>query len=68
MRCLGSLCFLDSNLNHLGHRHSKKLYAWETGPVDDMAMLLLCGEADFKVDLVSMFFFLSFSTHQLSNS
>lgn len=30
------------------HRHSKKLYAWETGPVDDMSMLLLCGESDFK--------------------
>lgn len=31
------------------NRHSKKLYAWETGPVEDMALLLLCGEADFKV-------------------
>lgn len=30
-------------------RHSKKLYAWETGPVDDTSMLLLCGECDFKV-------------------
>ncbi|GLB36275.1 putative P-loop containing nucleoside triphosphate hydrolase protein [Lyophyllum shimeji] len=29
--------------------HSKRLYAWETGPVDDMAMLLLCGECDFKL-------------------
>ncbi|KAG5648099.1 hypothetical protein DXG03_007134 [Asterophora parasitica] len=29
--------------------HSKRLYAWETGPVDDMAMLLLCGECDFKI-------------------
>ncbi|EEB97265.1 hypothetical protein MPER_03458, partial [Moniliophthora perniciosa FA553] len=29
--------------------HSKKLYAWETGPVDDMALLLLCGEAEFKL-------------------
>jgi len=30
-------------------RHSKKLYAWETGPADDIAMLLLCGETDFKL-------------------
>jgi len=27
---------------------SKKLYAWETAPVDDLAILLLCGECDFK--------------------
>ncbi len=32
-------------------RHSKKLYAWETGPVDDVAIALLCGDADFKVNL-----------------
>lgn len=25
------------------------MYAWETGPADDLSMLLLCGEADFKV-------------------
>lgn len=30
--------------------HSKRLYAWETGPVDDAALALLCGDiADFKV-------------------
>ncbi|KAJ3571585.1 hypothetical protein NP233_g3653 [Leucocoprinus birnbaumii] len=29
--------------------HSKKLYAWETGPVDDLAMLLLCGDSEFKL-------------------
>lgn len=30
--------------------HSKRLYAWETGPVDDTALALLCGDiADFKV-------------------
>jgi len=29
---------------------SKKLYAWETGPVDDRSLALLCGDqADFKV-------------------
>ncbi|KAF8559205.1 P-loop containing nucleoside triphosphate hydrolase protein [Imleria badia] len=27
---------------------SKKLYAWETAPVDDLALLLLSGECDFK--------------------
>lgn len=32
-------------------RQSKKLYAWETGGVDDVAMLLLCGEIDTKVSL-----------------
>ena len=30
-------------------RHSKKLYAWETGPIDDRALVLLCGEIDFRV-------------------
>ncbi|KII93254.1 hypothetical protein PLICRDRAFT_35442 [Plicaturopsis crispa FD-325 SS-3] len=42
----------DFGVNHLSYftlMHSKKLYAWETSPVDDMAMLLLCGEADFKL-------------------
>ncbi|KAJ6604782.1 P-loop containing nucleoside triphosphate hydrolase protein [Mycena vulgaris] len=42
----------DFGVNHLAYftlMHSKKLYAWETGPVDDLAMLLLCGDADFKL-------------------
>ncbi|THU91743.1 P-loop containing nucleoside triphosphate hydrolase protein [Dendrothele bispora CBS 962.96] len=42
----------DLGVNHLLYftaMHSKKLYVWETGPVDDLALLLLCGEADFKV-------------------
>ncbi|RDB29553.1 putative helicase C15C4.05 [Hypsizygus marmoreus] len=42
----------DFGVNHLAYftlMHSKKLYAWETGPVDDMAMMLLCGECDFKL-------------------
>jgi ATP-dependent RNA helicase DHX29 len=31
---------------------SKKLYAWETGPVDDRALALFCGDnPDFKVGL-----------------
>ncbi|KAJ4486298.1 P-loop containing nucleoside triphosphate hydrolase protein [Lentinula aciculospora] len=43
---------VDLGTNHIAYftlMHSKKLYAWETGPVDDMAMLLLCGEVDFKL-------------------
>ncbi|KAI0307778.1 P-loop containing nucleoside triphosphate hydrolase protein [Multifurca ochricompacta] len=28
--------------------HSKKLYVWETGPVDDVALLLLCGDCNFR--------------------
>ncbi|KAJ7706044.1 P-loop containing nucleoside triphosphate hydrolase protein [Mycena rosella] len=42
----------DFGVNHLAYftlMHSKKLYAWETGPVDDLALLLLCGDADFKL-------------------
>ncbi len=27
------------------------MYAWETGPVDDLALVLLCGDADFKVSV-----------------
>lgn len=40
---------MGSVLMRDGHRQSKKLYAWETGPVDDLAMVLLCGEPEFKV-------------------
>ncbi|KAG1867923.1 P-loop containing nucleoside triphosphate hydrolase protein [Suillus subalutaceus] len=29
--------------------HSKKMYAWETGPIDDLAIVLLCGESEFKI-------------------
>ncbi|KLO20229.1 P-loop containing nucleoside triphosphate hydrolase protein [Schizopora paradoxa] len=28
---------------------SKRLYAWETAPVDDLALVLLCGDAEFKL-------------------
>ncbi|KDR85121.1 hypothetical protein GALMADRAFT_131855 [Galerina marginata CBS 339.88] len=50
---------IDLGVNHLTYftlMHSKKLYAWETGPVDDLCMVLLCGEADFKLvaDIVSI--------------
>jgi ATP-dependent RNA helicase DHX29 len=31
---------------------SKRLYAWEVGPVDDRALALLCGDqADIRVSL-----------------
>lgn len=46
------MCFSsDAKKNYIltSNRHSKKLYAWETGPVDDVAMFLLCGECDFRV-------------------
>ncbi|WVQ80786.1 hypothetical protein IAT38_002891 [Cryptococcus sp. DSM 104549] len=34
--------------------HSKRLYAWETGPVDDTALVLLCGDiADFRISASS---------------
>ncbi|KAI0068404.1 P-loop containing nucleoside triphosphate hydrolase protein [Artomyces pyxidatus] len=42
----------EFGVNHLVYftlMHSKKLYAWETGPADDVAMLLVCGDADFKL-------------------
>lgn len=29
--------------------HSKKLYVWETAPVEDLAMVLLCGDVDVKL-------------------
>ncbi|KAF8973905.1 P-loop containing nucleoside triphosphate hydrolase protein [Flammula alnicola] len=49
----------EFGVNHLAYftlMHSKKLYAWETGPVDDLSILLLCGECDFKLisDTVSI--------------
>jgi len=25
------------------------MYAWETGPIDDLAIVLLCGESEFKL-------------------
>lgn len=40
-------------LNEKPCRHSKKLYVWETGPVDDIALLLLCGDCNFRVGLFS---------------
>ncbi|KZT30522.1 P-loop containing nucleoside triphosphate hydrolase protein [Neolentinus lepideus HHB14362 ss-1] len=42
-------------LNYFTLMHSKRLYAWETGPVDDVSILLLCGESDFKLISDSVF-------------
>jgi ATP-dependent RNA helicase DHX29 len=41
--------FGTSYLIYFTIMQSKKLYAWETGPVDDKALALLCAEnAEFK--------------------
>ena len=43
---------LPRGFNHLVYftiMQSRKLYAWETGAVDDRALILMCGDADFKV-------------------
>lgn len=43
---------VDFGVNHLVYftlMHSKKMYAWETGPIDDLAIVLLCGESEFKI-------------------
>ncbi|KAG1757436.1 P-loop containing nucleoside triphosphate hydrolase protein [Suillus lakei] len=42
----------DFGVHHLVYftlMHSKKMYAWETGPIDDLAIVLLCGESEFKI-------------------
>lgn len=49
---------IDFGVNHLTYftlMHSRKLYAWETAPVDDLAILLFCGECDFKLIANSAF-------------
>lgn len=33
-------------------RQTKKVYAWETGPVDNLALALLCGDCEFKVCII----------------
>lgn len=46
------LYHLPKGINHLVYftiMQSKRLYAWETGTIDDKAILMMCGEADFKV-------------------
>ena len=49
-----------------GDRQSKKLYAWETGPVDDLAMVLLCGEPEFKVCVRSFYVYNQLTTPSLA--
>ncbi|OCF41878.1 DEAH box polypeptide 36 [Kwoniella heveanensis CBS 569] len=48
----------DFGTNYLAYftiMQSKKLYAWETGPVDDRALALLCGDvADFRISASSL--------------
>ncbi|WWD17179.1 hypothetical protein CI109_101617 [Kwoniella shandongensis] len=47
----------DFGTNYLAYftlMQSKRLYAWETGPVDDRALVLLCGDnADFRISASS---------------
>lgn len=43
---------IDMGVQYLSYftlMHSKKLYAWETGPTDSLALVLMCGEPEFKL-------------------
>lgn len=53
---------IESVLMRDDNRQSKKLYAWETGPVDDLAMVLMCGEPEFKVLICCDLIYNSFIT------
>nr|XP_019011047.1 DEAH box polypeptide 36 [Kwoniella pini CBS 10737]OCF49828.1 DEAH box polypeptide 36 [Kwoniella pini CBS 10737] len=48
----------DFGTNYLAYftiMQSKRLYAWETGPIDDKALALLCGDvADFRITASSL--------------
>ncbi|BEJ01119.1 hypothetical protein CcaverHIS631_0509760 [Cutaneotrichosporon cavernicola] len=47
--------FGSNNLVYYTLMQSKKLYAWETGPIDDRALALLCGDfVDTKLSASSM--------------
>jgi ATP-dependent RNA helicase DHX29 len=47
--------FGSNNLVYYTLMQSKKLYAWETGPIDDRALALLCGDfVDTKLSAASM--------------
>ncbi|PFH54597.1 hypothetical protein AMATHDRAFT_134454 [Amanita thiersii Skay4041] len=42
----------EFGVNYLAYftlMQSKKLYAWETGPIEDIFLVLLCGECEFKL-------------------
>ncbi|CCM00897.1 uncharacterized protein FIBRA_02943 [Fibroporia radiculosa] len=41
--------FGASHLCYFTLMQSRRLYAWETGPVDEVALILLCGEPEFKL-------------------
>ncbi|KAG8927158.1 hypothetical protein FRC02_008427 [Tulasnella sp. 418] len=48
----------DFGVGHLCYftiMHSKKLYVWETGPVEDLTLVLLCGDHEFKLLADSVF-------------
>ncbi|WVR06931.1 hypothetical protein IAU60_003967 [Kwoniella sp. DSM 27419] len=49
----------DYGTNYLAYftlMQSKRLYAWETGPVEDKALALLCGDvADFRISASSLY-------------
>ncbi|CAE6422967.1 unnamed protein product [Rhizoctonia solani] len=53
MELPASLSSPDTNVGlvqaALTDRQSKKLYASETGPADDLSLILLCGDCEFKV-------------------
>jgi len=48
----------DYGTNYLSYftlMQSKKLYAWETAPADDLSLLLLCGDMEHKYSSNSVF-------------
>lgn len=48
---------------------SKKLYAWETGPVDDRAIVLLCGDnPEFKAGRSTLITGVELTSHQIPAS
>ncbi|UZJ54717.1 hypothetical protein CBS101457_004037 [Exobasidium rhododendri] len=52
------LYHLPKGINHLIYftiMQSKRLYAWETGAIDDKGILLMCGDADFKFSSRSLY-------------
>jgi ATP-dependent RNA helicase DHX29 len=49
---------LPRSIHHLVYftiMQSRRLYAWETAAVEERAVLLLCGEADFKFSSTSLY-------------
>lgn len=52
---LGSLHKSIHHLVYFTIMQSRRLYAWETGAIDDRALMMLCGEADFKFSAKSLY-------------